>query len=419
MSKELKHIGKKPAIFILTAILALGFSFPTEGAGDLRGNIEQKNRELQTINLQIAETQNQLNVLTGQSRTLRRELLSIDYQIRQLNLGIRASEINIEKLELEINELDSQLHLTNNRIEETKIAIASLLREIQRKDRDNENLLKIILRTGSLGDGLLEFQALHDVSNNLMVETSQLENLAEKIDYNLKDSLDKQNRLRIENVNLRSRQAIVEDQKNHRRAILTQTRNQERIFQSELEKLRQRQFEIAEEIEKIEDPLLLQIDPGALPAKGRGVLMMPAQGRLTQRYGRTAFVLRRAYPYRFHNGIDIGAPIGTPVFSAEGGVVVATGNQDRHCPRGAYGKFIVIRHYNNLTTLYAHLSRILVNEGDRVRRGDLIGHIGSTGRSTGPHLHFTVFATSTFYIGPSRSCGQMPFGGHLDPKYFL
>lgn len=416
MAGELKHISKKLAAFILTAILAAGFSFSAEGATDLRKNIEEKNRELQAINLQIAEAQSRVNVLTGQSRTLERELLSIDYQVRQLELGIRASEINIEKLELEINELDNQLHFTNDRIEKIKTAIAFLLREIQRKD--NEKLLEILLRTGSLGEGLFQFQALNNVQNSLVVETTRLGDLAERIDNNLKDSFDKQNQLRIENANLRNRQAITQDRKNYRRTLLTQTKSQERIFQSELKKLEQRQVEIAQEIEKIEAELRLQIDPTALPAKGTGILMTPAQGPITQKYGRTAFA-RHAYPSQFHNGIDIGAPIGTPIFSAERGVVVAIGDQDKYCYKGAYGKFIVIRHENNLTTLYAHLSRILVNERERVERGSLIGYIGSTGYSTGPHLHFTVYATSTFYMGPSRSCGLMPFGGHLDPEDYI
>lgn len=410
-------IQKGLIFFIVAAVLSVTI-IPSQAVGetDLRKKIEEKNRELQEINLQIIETESRINALASERQTLQRELSSIDYQIRQLELGIRKSEVNIEKLELEIDELDNQLSLTNNRIEETRATIAYLLREIQKKD--NEKLLEIFLRTGSLGEGLLEFQSLHNFQKSLVIEIERLSDLAKEIDSNLKESENKHNQLKIENANLRNRRAIAEDQKNYRQTLLRQTKNQERLYQSELAKLEQRQAEIAEEIEKIEAELRLQIDPTGLPAQGRGILMTPVQGPITQKYGPTKFA-RYAYRGQFHNGIDIGAPIGTPIFSAERGVVVAAGDQDRYCYRGAYGKFIVIRHENNLTTLYAHLSRILVNQGDEVERGSLIGYVGSTGYSTGPHLHFTVYASPTFYMGPSRFCGPMPLGGHLNPEDYL
>jgi len=80
---------------------------------------------------------------------------------------------------------------------------------------------------------------------------------------------------------------------------------------------------------------------------------------------------------------------------------------------------VVIKHNNNLTTLYGHLSRIVAKTGDTVKRGDLIGYEGSTGYATGPHIHFTVYASPTFYMGSSKTCGPMPFGGDLNPTLYL
>lgn len=90
------------------------------------------------------------------------------------------------------------------------------------------------------------------------------------------------------------------------------------------------------------------------------------------------------YSWR-HGGIDIGAPTGTSIFAAEGGIVEVSGWNS-----GGYGYYIIIDHGGGLKTLYGHSSKLLVAAGDRVEKGDHIANVGSTGRSTGPHLHFEI-----------------------------
>lgn len=87
---------------------------------------------------------------------------------------------------------------------------------------------------------------------------------------------------------------------------------------------------------------------------------------------------------RFHSGIDIGADYGDTVSAADGGVVIFSDWM------GGYGKAVIIEHGNGISTLYAHNSGLLVSEGQRVRKGEAIARVGSTGYSTGPHLHFEV-----------------------------
>ncbi|MEK7559747.1 MAG: M23 family metallopeptidase, partial [Patescibacteria group bacterium] len=158
------------------------------------------------------------------------------------------------------------------------------------------------------------------------------------------------------------------------------------------------------------------------------ILSWPIKGAvLTQGFGTTPYskVLYNGKP---HNGIDIKAPIGTEIFSAEGGVVKEIGDTDQFGrnsvrPCLSYGKWVLLEHPNNLSTLYAHLSLIRVQKGDIIKRGDLIGYSGSTGYAVGPHLHFTVYDSSTVQFGPSKiprsTCSFLPFGGYLNPLAYL
>lgn len=112
---------------------------------------------------------------------------------------------------------------------------------------------------------------------------------------------------------------------------------------------------------------------------------IPIKGnyRITSRYGwrRDPFTGRRS----FHNGIDLAIHKGTPIYAALAGKIVATGVSN------VYGNYIIVRHHAGYQTLYGHLNSILVRNGQYVTNQTRIGTVGTTGRSTGPHLHFTVY----------------------------
>ncbi len=108
-----------------------------------------------------------------------------------------------------------------------------------------------------------------------------------------------------------------------------------------------------------------------------GRFIWPVKGTITSRFGIRG--------HRRHDGIDIAAPEGTPIVAAAAGKVLFAGNQGT-----GYGNLVIIHHEGDMITVYAHCSQILVAEGQRVRQGQEIATVGSTGRSTGPHLHFEI-----------------------------
>lgn len=384
---------------------------------DLRQSIESKAQELLKINQQIQEIQGKIGATQTQQRSLKNELKKIDYSINQLNLGIRSSQINLEKLGLELEALELNINEINASIGNRRLAITKLLRTLYENDR--QGFLPVLLNNTSLADALLETESIASLNTGLAVELNNLKVLGVELDKKFDLTSEKKHRVGVENKNLLNRRGIVQDQKSERENILTVTKNREKSFASLLSILAEKQKAISAEIEAIEKELRATIDPSLLPIPRPGVLGLPVVGVLTQNYGHTEF----SYNYKgsHHNGVDFGAPPGAEVMSAESGRVVAVGDQDAYsaCRGGAYGKFVVVEHDNNLVTLYAHLSRYAAQKGDTVTRGQLIGYVGRTGYATGPHLHFTVYAGPTFYMGASRVCGPMPLGGDLNPLDYL
>lgn len=144
--------------------------------------------------------------------------------------------------------------------------------------------------------------------------------------------------------------------------------------------------ELQSESKRIEE-LLRKASAGQTPKPGNGVLSRPVPGAVTSGFG------WRVHPIfhvrKLHTGVDLNAGMGDPIHAADSGTVVAAGW------RGGYGKCVIIQHRGSLSTLYGHMSQILVSVGQTVKRGQTIGKVGSTGYSTGPHLHFEVRVNGT------------------------
>lgn len=145
----------------------------------------------------------------------------------------------------------------------------------------------------------------------------------------------------------------------------------------------------------------LSLYTGAIDRIQRGLLIealpmtMPVEGKMTSGFGMRNHPILRGR--RMHKGLDIAAPSGTSIYATGGGTVTFSGRKN------GYGNVIIIDHGYGYTTLYAHCSKLMVEEGAKISRGDLIALVGSTGRSTGPHLHYEVRLNDT----------------HMNPELFL
>jgi len=301
--------------------------------------------------------------------------------------------------------------------------LAENLRNLYEQDRNNGNLLAMVLKNENLSDSMLDVENTINFGQSIKSDLINLIELKDLLIDQKATSESKKKEMEAAKNTLSSRKTIATGIQNEKSDLLTKTKSQEKNYQSLLSDVAKRQDEVAAEVDRLEEALKAQIDPNLLPSNGSGILAWPVNGKVTQGFGVSGFskylYSKGVYKSPSHNGIDLQASIGTPIMAANDGTVVAVGNQDKYCYKAAYGKFIVIRHDNYLTTLYAHLSLQSVSVGDIVKRGEVIGYTGNTGYATGPHLHFTVYFGPTFQMSESSYCGLTRIGAPVNPLNYL
>lgn len=380
---------------------------------ELQIQIDQKNKDLQVVSDQIKAAQLQLDQVESDKKTLNGDIKSLNTVINQLNLKIKSSEVKIDQLNLQLQLLQNRKTDTVADIDSQQAAIARLIAEINRAD--NENIFYMLLKGNTLADSLLEMQSVRDLQNNLSVSVVNLTKLNEDLTNNIKNTSAAENNLEIESKTLKDKKSITNDTKTQKNILLATTKNKESVYQQQLTILKNQQAAIDDELDKLEANLRSTFNVNVLPFKRSGVLAYPVLDPvITQSYGSSSFA-ERAYKTGLHNGMDFKASIGTAIIAAGDGVVYAAGDNGRT----QYGKYIVIKHENNLATLYAHLSKQIVVAGDTVKVGQIIGYAGRTGYVTGSHLHFGVYWGPSLTLQRFAGAGLVPVGITINPKDYL
>ncbi|MBU2101330.1 peptidoglycan DD-metalloendopeptidase family protein [Patescibacteria group bacterium] len=429
----MRKASKQLVLLILFCSLITGgiSNVIAEDETDLQTAIEKKRQEAEALNKQINQTQSTITNLQGQGKTLNQAIGQIDTTIKQTDLNIRSSEVGIEKLGLEIESLSYEAREVGDKATSKQGIVGELLRSLQKNDK--RTLLESLLTSGTLAEGVAEINALKALQDNLTSEVAKLVDLQGQLKSTIMVSGQKKSQLEVETINLENKKYILDDQKAQKRDLLVKTKNQEGEYQRLLTDLEQQQQTLLNEIDDIESRLSKGFDRSTVPSRQTGMLIWPVTsggvpaGVLTQHYGETAYS-SRYYRGRPHNGTDMGAPTGTEVRASANGTIA---HVDYNGTYYQYGRYVLIDHGNGLTTLYAHLSRTIASPGARVAQGDIIGYVGSTGFSTGPHLHFGLYATPVggWSRGGTREAGGLvsippanglvPVGVTLNPEQYL
>lgn len=425
---------KKKLVLIFLLLLGGAIIFLSDQAEaddqaplDLRAKIEEKNREIKKLEAEAEQYRATLQDIGEEVNSLQSQIQGIERTLKRLTTSIRLTNAKIVRTNLEIAELSQGIQEKEASIGKRRGELGYFVQTLAASDQ--ETPVEIFLEQETISSFFRSVDAILSIQRSIHTTLAELRKTREALEERKTETERKKLELARLVLDLSDQKTLQEYERRERTTLLAETKNQEQRYLELIAEAERRREALQEEIRAFEAGLTATFDRSLLPRASSGVLGWPLPDPIfiTQYFGRTAFARAGGYNGKGHNGIDLRAAAGTPVFSSHGGIVRAGGDTDTACRRASYGRWIVIDHDNNLSTLYAHLSLIKVRAGEAVNRGELIGYSGRTGYATGPHLHFTVFAKPAVQIiqFPSRVCRRTmsiprsPFPGYLNPLDYL
>ena len=383
-------------IILISIFISLVFVMPVESA-------QSKEDKAKILRLKQQEQRNKVNQSREKLDAEKSKLDEFNARESELASKVKKTEESLWKTENEIrytifeqDKLSADIQETKNQIEQLKIDIADSrkklsgrLKEINK--RQMSDYWAVLFKSDNFYDFVTRLDFIKKITQNdvkeikkLKAQRQKLENQEEQLISLRNELIEAEKRYReqqMREMQLRAEQKSVLDQVSAQKAVQSKlvydleflTRGEN----AELEELiRQEQALYADQTRKIK--------PAGKPQKvvSSSSFIWPVRGVITSPFGYRMHPIRGRYI--FHSGIDIGVASGTPIkCSANGTVIMSTWY-------GGYGNCIIVDHGGGWSTLYGHCSALYVSKGKTVLQGTVIGAVGSTGMSTGPHLHFEV-----------------------------
>ncbi len=378
---------------IVTHTLLLSVFAYAEDEDDIRQKIDEQQVELNKLDEEIAEYERELTTVSREKNTLQSAVRTLDISRNNVEAKVQKTMKQIGITEVNITDITEEIKEKEKNIKINTDALANTLRMIHEEESDT--FVEMFLRSDTISDIWSDIETLRRFQSVIQIEVEKL--TAHKLD--LEDSINiaktEHDRLSGYNDDLTIQKRSLDINREAKNNLLSDTKNKESNYQALIARKLAAREEFERQLSEYESQLRFVQDPDALPEVGQSVLNWPLKKiRITQYFGNTKFAQSGAYNGSGHNGIDFGIPLGSPVKVALSGTVLATGNTDAYSGCLSYGKWVLIKHNNGLSTMYAHLSEVIVSEGETLVTGDVFAHSGSSGYSTGPHLHFGVYASS-------------------------
>jgi murein DD-endopeptidase MepM/ murein hydrolase activator NlpD len=375
---------------------------------ELRREISQKNEAIKQIESEISKYQQEINRTLEEKESLENEIKKLRVTANKLKAEMNLTSNKIDNTNLAIQKLNIEIVGKKSEIKAKKNSLAEIIRILD--EEDSRSLLEILLAHASLSEFFANIERMEYLQKDINLSLKDLKSLKEELESHKLAKTKQKNQLKQLQERLADKKQLIEANKNNRKRLLAKTQNKEENYRKLLREKKEKRKLFLSELADLEAQLQFEVDPSRLPRPGTGILGWPMKDLsfkscwngggefkncVTQFFGNTPFATQNPQVYggKGHNGIDFRASVGTRVMAASDGMVEDVGNTDTIPGCYSYGKWVLIKHNNGLSTLYAHLSLIKVQKGQNVKRGELIGYSGQTGYATGSHLHFTVYAS--------------------------
>ena len=372
---------------ILTFILFAVFFSYGDSSVDLSQKIKEENQRLKKIEQQIKSIKDEINNLQKEESGYLEALHKIEKLLRDTEKELQAIEKDLEFAQKEIKIAEDEVIIEKEKLKEKTKLLEGRLRQIYKHRLTG--YLEILFNSESFSDFLTRFRY---IKNILSLDAEVINDIRQQMEKIEDHKINLENREEILNLlkkEVEKEKENIEFSIKGRKSIIDKIDSQKEVYLKSLKELEQSSQEIKNIIERIykqqegDSKEVSQKEVPAITLKPKkGILALPIQGKLISGYGRqknTEFNTDT-----FNSGIDISAPLGQVVHSAGAGEVIYTGTIK------GYGQIIIIDHGGRTTTLYAHLSKILVDIGDRVIKEQTIGQVGDSGGISSPRLHFEV-----------------------------
>lgn len=331
-------------------------------------------QELQKTQKELSENKKQLNKIKKEEQAVLGRLVVINKELKQTKQTLSRAQSKIKTNEGQIKVLSSELNENQSDLKSKESEFRKRVEEVYKGS--SLSYLDLLFSANSMSDffnRLYFFRKIIDYDATLVSEMRSDVNETRVKKVSLQNKTNQIKELAREITQKKQTIALKAEEKNKIYKSLSQRRKDYEAKVAELEK----------SSKDLEVLILKKVAGGkGTKVRGSGRLAWPLRGRITSRYG------YRRHPLwggrSFHTGLDIANKYGTPIKAADSGEIIFAGWWD------GYGKAVVIDHGKKTTTVYAHMSRIYKQVGATVAKGQVVGLVGSTGYSTGPHLHFEV-----------------------------
>ena len=368
------------AAALLLSLLVPLLSMLASASGSVtEDDINNIKDELSDITAEKKAVQAQLKAARGDLSKAKETVQLLQNQIILTEQQITASQRLLDQYDLEIQ--DKEEEIAGLEAEEAAQYEEFYAQVRWMEETGSVSYLSIFFEASSFAEMLDYAMLITDIMDYSDRIITALENTQQKLSIARSELQDARGEQAAVHEEMEEQKADLEAQKKEADAIYDQIAGKEAELAAAAKKLAADEAEMTNRLKAAEKKYAEQI--AALQNTGEWYWPLPGKLKLSSLFG------ARKDPFTGkasnHTGIDVPAASGTEIHAAQGGVVTTVGTNKNH----SYGYYCIISHGNGISTLYAHMKNIpSVKEGDTVKKGQVIGYVGSTGRSTGPHLHF-------------------------------